>query len=195
MLTPKEYIDAAEQARGRKLTKAEQRKLARQYVAAEQAQAVTDYLASGARKIAQYLDAMPTVTSTTPCIIVIKGSYYAACLYKQRLTNTLGTRAHPERREYDREMVYVVGLLPAVVRNGNAAFAMPNSINEWYVAGYFPAYQKRRQRQGAVAAGEHHPFGANFLLSPWDASDGIKIDHHARTPYKRVPITLTPVSD
>lgn len=142
------------------------------------------------QEIAAYLQTIPTVTSAIPCTVTIKGTSYPATRYTERLQNSPGTRAYDEgKREYTREMIYVVGSLPAVKRNGNVAFNLQGDTRDWYVAGYFPSYSGRKP-QPVHAATEYQPFRNMFLLSPWDNLD-TKIDTYERVPYKRVAMALS----
>ena len=148
-----------------------------------------------AQAIASYLRAIPGTTSATPCTLTIKGTRYPAARYTEHCTISPGCRAYDEgKREYDQEMIYVVGPLPACTRNGNVAFRLPGESSEWYVAGYYPAYSGRKPQAESDMKPKfaaYHPFGMNFLLAPWDSSDGLTIDHFTRVPYKRVNVTVS----
>lgn len=139
--------------------------------------------------IVNYLSLLPSVLSVEPCRVTIKGISYNAARYKELLPVSEGTQAYRRgEREYMRETIYIVGALPAVKRNGNCVFRLAGDPHDWYVAGYYPAY-KNRQPQPAGQPNQYHPFGAMFLLSPWDVKDST-IDQYERHPYKRVAIII-----
>ena len=148
------------------------------------------------RDIAAYLRTIHGVTSATPCALTIKGTVYPAAQYVQHCTVDPGCRAYAEgKREYDRMAIMVAGPLPACKRNGNVAFRVPGESNEWYVSGYFPRLHGRKQdsiNESDAPYMAFHPFGANFLLAPWDIADS-RIDSYARVPYKRVVCEVKPV--
>ena len=141
------------------------------------------------QKIADLLLTLPDVTYAEPCTIAVKGTRYAAARYAQRCTVPPGCRAYTEgKRFYTQVAYYIAGGLPAVKRNGNVAFRIAGDSHDWYVASYYPAMNGRKQAC-MVAPSEFHPFGAIWLLHPWDIEDS-KIDTYERVPYKRVNVDV-----
>ena len=139
-------------------------------------------------EIADYLASLPRVHSVIPESVEISGKVYPACRYQQTMTTPEHSAAwNRGERNYVQEMIYVVGMLPAVKRNGNVAFTMPGDSRDWYVAGYYGAVKARKQ--ATMPPAEFHPFGNSFLLAPWDVVDS-KIDTYERHPYKRVAIDV-----
>jgi len=138
--------------------------------------------------LAAYLSRIPTVTRVETSFITIRGEQYPAARYTERLQHTPGTPAYARgEREYTREMIYCVGMLPAVRRNGNVAFRMPGDSRDWYVASYYGNVKNRKQE--TAEPDEYHPHGNMFLLAPWDI-DGATIDQYERVPYKRAEVAI-----
>jgi hypothetical protein len=134
------------------------------------------------------------ITRILPCYVTIGKQTYPAARYTECWMTPQGTAAwNRGEREYEREMIYCVGFLPTVKLRGSVAFTLEGRISEhgwsgdadeWYVAGYYGTVKGRKQDKAEPS--EYHPFGNSFLLAPWHMSDGLKIDHYARVPYRRV---------
>jgi hypothetical protein len=61
---------------------------------------------------------------------------------------------------------------------------MPNDSHVWYIACHAPAQGETIAPQFA----EYHPFGASFILTPWDLEEAI--DAYEDKPRKRVPVDV-----
>ncbi len=125
-----------------------------------------------------------------PCRITINEQTWEACRY-----NSVGTYKadmdavrwgkHKAGEEYQIELLYCVGTLPKCYRkNGKdvfpkSCFTVTNDAREWYISGYIEKIEPQ--------FAEFHPFGVNFMLTPWDV-DG-KVDDGEK-PYKRVQMTI-----
>lgn len=97
----------------------------------------------------------------------------------------------------NRLFVYVIGDHPHTrTRNGklytrgNVCYNLPDDSTDWYVAGYFhPEIIKTYFKREVTADPKHHPFGNNFLLTPWTLEDAI--DKYEKWTYHRKPMTIT----
>lgn len=113
---------------------------------------------------------------------------YPAARYTENMLHTPGTRAYDEgKREYTREFIYCVGMLPSAKVRGNVAFKIVGDDRDWYVAAYYGTLTGRKQE--AKEPNEFHPFGNSFMLAPWNIADS-KIDLHERVPHPRMAAAL-----
>lgn len=91
---------------------------------------------------------------------------------------------------YTQEYIYLLGARPVSHRRSSriAYRLTTGDTRDWYVACHL---------DGPVEAkfADYHPFGANFLLSPWEVPSGEAIDHYdtlvGKKPYKRVDAQVT----
>ena len=161
------------------------------------APAVTDARPETARAVAAYLDSTGNNGSgyvhfnVRPVRVTIGTQTWAGAEASRVVEITPGCRAWTEGRRHDvARLVYVAGTLPkGYLRSTHVAYTRAGDPCEWYLASYYPAIE--RHRQGPLspdASSEYHPFGASFMLFPWDV-DG-KIDQYERRPYERLPLTV-----
>jgi hypothetical protein len=155
--------------------------------------------------IVAYLLTLPHVTEATPCTVIIRGGHYPAARYVTKTPIDPGTQAYARgERIATNEMIYCAGPIPAVNRRGNVAFRMvmphkpasEQDARDWFLASYYPAHKGRKPQSPPSPDSEfarYHPFGWNFLLSPWVEVNGVKIDSYARVPYNRYDMTVTDV--
>ena len=112
-----------------------------------------------------------------PVTVKINGKTYQAAKY----TNKTG---HGED-------IYCVGFLPPVyLRSSHVCFTIPGDKRDWYIASYFPISKNRCQPLPQDIDPEYHPFGPNFMLTPWTVKDS-QIDSYEKAPYKRIEISVT----
>lgn len=143
--------------------------------------------------LSDYLASFDHISAVTPMTIEIKGETFEACSYVARFETPEGSEAYRRgERTYWRAFIYCIGELPSCYRrNTHVAFTIPGDLAEWYVACYWPQLYKHKQEHKqdlSVTPGEYQPFGANFMLAPWDDKD--PIDYYERKPYRRVRVTI-----
>lgn len=125
------------------------------------------------------------ITRIVPCHVTIGRQAYPAARYTEHLMTPENTPAwHRGEREYDREAIYCVGPLPASKIRGNVVYRIKGEPDEWYISCYFGDVKARKQ--DVADKTDVHPFGNMFMLSPWRAHSGEKIDAYDRVPYRRV---------
>jgi hypothetical protein len=81
---------------------------------------------------------------------------------------------------WTRHNIYLPGDLPTGHHKVKACF--PYQDRDWYVATYI-------ESKAIKGFDGYHPFGPNFIISPWDIPDS-KIDDGERKPYKRIPTQI-----
>lgn len=118
-----------------------------------------------------------------PCRVAIGKATYVAARYKQTLRTPENSPAwNRGEREYTRESIYCIGERPsAYKRSSKTYFRFIGDSQDWYVCCYCPAEVSHDPKYAA-----HHPFGASFILAPWDVPDGTGIDYYAPRPYTRI---------
>jgi hypothetical protein len=131
--------------------------------------------------------------------VTIESEVWEGCAYTQTLRYGKGidivVRGLKTTEDiYHTYRILCVGRLPLVYKpfgrkypRNNTCFIVKDSPWEWYVAGYMPSDKLTE------ATMRHHPFGANFVLAPWDVPD-TRIDTGALRPYVRSEMQVEPLS-
>ena len=152
-------------------------------------------------KLADWLNGFDHITAVTPMTVTIGSATYEACSYVARFETLEGSSAYDNgERHYNRSLIYCLGKLPSCyLRSSRHAFLINDDPADWFISSYFPAIQPRRQaagsrqasgrRQADVQPTDFHPFGATFMLSPWDSP--CAIDEYESRPYRRLRISVT----
>jgi hypothetical protein len=140
-------------------------------------------------KLADWLSSLEHISAITPMTVAINGKTYDACSYAARFETPEGSEAYRRgERHYWRNFIYCVGELPKCYQhNTRVVFTIDGDPADWYVASYWPQLHNHRQ-QASETRGKYQPFGANFLLAPWDAKQ--PIDHYEDRPRRRYAATV-----
>lgn len=125
-----------------------------------------------AHEVATYLSSLPRITDVSPCIVTIGNEAFGGAAYTQH--NTAPPSSPKTGETYTTRMIYTLGTAPK--QKGKTCY--PFNGLDWYVACHW----------GGGVNEEYHPFGANFLLSPWTADE--PIDKFMKKPYNRVPMNV-----
>jgi hypothetical protein len=130
--------------------------------------------------VVEWLRGMSEMIDVRACRVEIGDESWEGAEYVQRLTPPPGSRS---TEAYDNRAIYLVGRLPKGY-TGNKSRCYNVDGVDWYVSGYWSGSDDD-------AFDKYHPFGRNFMLRPWDTSDGQKIDHYEMRPYRRIPMTIS----
>lgn len=133
--------------------------------------------------VADYLRTCAGMLQVQPCTVSLFGKTFPAAFYKQECEPLQGARS---QEKYVRECIYVAGQRPTTMRKRDAklCYTRTDDVREWYTAAHMDS------DPGAQFA-PFHPFGANFILAPWEVPGGEKIDHYEPKPYVRVPLEVS----
>ena len=129
----------------------------------------------------QWLEAL-NCTDVQNVRVTINGQSWEGCRYKQHLQYSQGmdcvSRGEKKAGEYYiREKIYLIGKKPEFFKKA----CFPFGEFEWYCAAYITEIKEPFKHA--------HPFGVNFLLSPWDLACS-KVDDGEPKSYTRYPMTV-----
>lgn len=153
-----------------------------------------------ARLVAGWLSDMgpDRVRDAVPVRVTIKDEVFYGARYtwvghytEDMMACTRGDKNPGE--EYVHENLYLIGKLPSSYKlkrlwRGSAelcqkiVYRLPGSDLDWYVACYLPDEPTEETRS-------FHPFGPNFMLSPWDVP-GPAIDHYDAKKRERLAVSV-----
>jgi hypothetical protein len=85
-------------------------------------------------------------------------------------------------KQHKEAHIYAIGMLPKTMERKTC---FPFDNQEWFRAGYIKPEGIKPE------FAEYHPFGANFILMPWQVPSGEAIDKYEQKPYRRVPMTVS----
>lgn len=118
-----------------------------------------------------------------PCRVKLLGMNYVGCHYTQ--VRSEGNSPV----EIIKRSIYVAGSLPPkFIKRHRQVFTLEGDKRPWFIAGYYPDFAKGKQGDLKVDFYEYHPFGHNFILSPWTAEG--KIEDGERFPYHYSPLVV-----
>jgi hypothetical protein len=123
-----------------------------------------------------------------PVRVTIGKQSWIGCQYDQILEYTQGMLCvcngeHKAGEKYTENKIYLIGALPKAKNRQFVCF--PFQGQDWYVAGYIAEIKEGFKN--------FHPFGSNFLLSPWNIPN-IAIDAGEAKPYIRMAMTVEPIN-
>lgn len=137
--------------------------------------------------MADWLRALKNINDVQPVLVTLDGGTYQGARYIVSHQYTSSMRAvvngkHAAGDTYQSTRFELVGLRPLRV-NRRTKFCFVFEGADWYISHYYDRTDKT----------DYHPFGRQFGLSCWDASDGVTIDTYERRPYERAEMTVVTV--
>jgi hypothetical protein len=127
--------------------------------------------------VAHWLRSREEITAATLVIVQIGRRAYSAARYTQDQDDVAETR------------LYVLGELPPLQGRMRRICYRTDDQTEyaWHLVAWF------RQRTTCTEWDEVHPFGSHFVLALRSPLENWATDQTARTPYRRIPMTITEV--
>lgn len=141
-----------------------------------------------ATKLAEWLRSVPAdCYDCVPCTVLLGNMSFVGCSYKQDRQPLPGA---PNQAPYTMEAIYCLGTAPKIHERKKICYHRSDDSREWYLASHTDS--AGFQRLTAEQKVRFHPFGATFILSPWETPSGEKIDAYERKPYHRVDMAVIP---